>query len=193
MSSKQNKKERIAQIDFLLKVMTEPVFAPETSSFDALNNTFSTEDNENLGMDRCGITMAVLNFRNLKTGHAENSDGSYALQSFMRNIQDYLPIKLRSKCWGKGNWALNKTGAEAHGASKEMLDKFDDLRDWLITFRTKIENDLSSKFIMGNKPQYLETLKRRFKENWSEKLETVNENHDTVDGSLSIDVKIEDA
>lgn len=187
-SNWQNRKDRIAQINYLLEVMTEPVLAPEEHSFSSLNEAFATDDKDNYGLDRCSITMAVLNFKG-----RSDTDSSYAIHTFMIQIQDYLPIRLRSKCWGRTGWALNKTGEKAHGASKEMIEKFNELREWLFTFRSKIENELSTKFIMGNKPQYLETLKRRFKENWSEKFETQNETHNTVEGGLSVQISFEDA
>ena len=46
---------------------------------------------------------------------------------------------------------------------------------------------------MGGKIQHIEILKRRFKNTWSEKIETDNENHDHVDGGLTLVVKFEDA
>ena len=47
--------------------------------------------------------------------------------------------------------------------------------------------------MLGGKPQFLELLKRRYKTQYSEKMETVNENHDTVEGGLSIEVEFVDA
>ena len=189
----ENKKKRIEQIDFLLSTMNDPVYVPEAQNFSSLNEAFETSNPDLIGLDRCGITMAVLNFHYLKTGKAENSDASYAVQNFMRSIQQYLPIKLRSDCWGRWGWALTKVGKSANGPSKEMLDKFDELRDWIFNFRDRIENDLTSKYLMGAKPQYIETLKRRFKQNWSEKIETENETNNHVDGGLNVEIKFTDA
>lgn len=190
-SNWENKKKRIEQIDFLLSTMNDPVYVPEIQNFSSLDEAFDMSNPDLIGLDRCGITMAVLNFRYLKTGKAENSDASYAVQNFMRGIQQYLPIKLRSDCWGRWGWALTKTGG--NGPSQEMVDKFDDLRDWLFNFRDRIENDLTSKYLMGAKQQYLETLKRRYKYNWSEKIETENETNNHVDGGLNIEIKFTDA
>jgi hypothetical protein len=74
--------------------------------------------------------------------------------------------------------------------TKRTLDK---LISMLQMMKARIENDCTCKYMLGGKPQFLEVLKRRYKDNWSEKMETVNENHDTVEGGLNIEVEFVDA
>ena len=58
--------------------------------------------------------------------------------------------------------------------------------------RFKVENEVTYRYMLGNKQQLLETLKRRFREKWGDKIETTNENHTTLDGGISLNIKFKE-
>lgn len=189
----QRKKLRLEQVNWLLENYTEPEYLPDsTNNMATLSTTFEVDDDMDLeGYNPCGITMAILNYRT--TWNNKNNDLTYySAAAFMRNIQCYLPKKLRTKenPWNPSNFQGERFENAGADDTKRTLDK---LITMLQMMKARIENDCTCKFMLGGKPQFLEILKRRYKDNWSEKMETVNENHDTVEGGLSIEVEFVDA
>lgn len=193
-ATKQRRDRRIKQIEFLLENLTEPWFNPG-ASFDSLSETFNV-DNNSSGFNPCGITIALMNFqphtKYLMETEPDNADQFYSLASFMNSIQSYLPSSLRQdprshvRLW-------NGSVLDKNHLTEPMITYLKDLMDWFQTMKRKIENDLATRYICGGKPQYIEVLKRRYKNTWSEKTETSNENHTTVDGKLDIEIIFEDA
>jgi archaellum component FlaC len=110
----------------------------------------------------------------------------------MRNIDSYLPKKIRFGVNASAAWC-GRNFQNKESMSEETKELFDKVIDMLMQMKTRIENDLTVKYFMGGKLQYIEILKRRFKNNWTEKIETENENHDHVDGSMTLEIKFEDA
>jgi hypothetical protein len=189
----QRKKIRLEQVEWLLENYTEPEYMPDTTNnMSTLSTTFDVGNNVDLeGYNPCGITMAILNYRT--TWNNKTQDLTYySAAAFMRNIQCYLPVKLRTKDnpWNPINFQGERFENDGAEDTKQTLDK---LIAMLQMMKARIENDCTCKYMLGGKPQFLEVLKRRYKDNWSEKMETVNENHDTIDGGLSIEVEFVDA
>lgn len=181
----KDKNTRIAQANFLIENLVEPVLIMNDATISSLNDTFNLNDDQ-AGFNPAMVTMAIinLNYRFDKDTHYE------AVESFMRNIQDYLPYKLRvdHNIWGYSAGSMyNKTNTSEE--TKEILNK---LHDWLFNMRFKVENEVTYRYMLGNKQQLLETLKRRFREKWGDKIETTNENHTTLDGGISLNIKFKE-
>jgi hypothetical protein len=58
--------------------------------------------------------------------------------------------------------------------------------------RSRIEDELTTKFLLGGKLQFIETLKRRYKETWSEKTESEQTVQQNVSGGMNIQISFED-
>ena len=182
---KKRKITRNKQMQWLLDNFTEPVYTPDcTNNMASLSDTFSipnTIDADMIGYNPCGITMTLLNYEPKTTKATEMS--YYGVATVMRNLQPYLPNKLRPKdlyrLWNPRSFEpANSTFDET---TVELLEQ---MMDWIMSMKGRILNDLTNKYMLGGKPQFLELLKRRYKTQYSEKMETVNENHDTVEGGL---------
>jgi hypothetical protein len=110
----------------------------------------------------------------------------------MASIQDYLPKSLRTKqnpyrLWSYRSFQQNDTQIIADD-TQELLN---DMCDWLMTMKTKIEDYITSHYFREGRMNHLEILKRRFKDEWSERTEQnidANVNTDT-----ELNVIIEDA
>ena len=185
---------RQAQMKWLLENFVEPVYTPDcANNMASLSDTFSIPNNidkNTIGYNPCGITMTLLNYEPKNTKATEMS--YYGVATVMRNLQPYLPNKLRPKdiykLWNPRSFEpANSTFDET---TIELLEQ---MMDWIMSMKVRILNDLTNKYMLGGKNQYLELLKRRYKNQYSEKVETTNENHDTVEGGLSIEVEFVDA
>ena len=90
----------------------------------------------------------------------------------MASIQDYLPKSLRTRqnprrLWSHYSFQQNSTQTIA-AETQELLN---DMIDWLMTMKYKIEDYIASRYFREGKINHLETLKRRFKDDWSERTE----------------------
>ena len=193
-SIKYRKALRNKQMAWLLENFTEPNYMPDcTNNMASLSNTFQINDDvdkEFEGYNPCGITMALINY---VPRHPKSSEMSYyCVAAFMRSIQSYLPKKLRSRTskriWVPGSFIENNSTLDPD--TIELLDR---MVDFIMAMKSRIVDDLTCKYILSGKPQLLETLKRRAKEQWSEKIETVNETNNHVDGGLNVEIKFTDA
>lgn len=189
MSRAQNittKKSRIKQIQFLIENLTEPVFVDFSKSNNSLSIEFGMEDTNTF--NPAAITYRVLN---LKTKSADEITYN-TLSRFMFSIQSYLPRKLqfKSKLWHFTSFANNNL----HNVTPEMFQALDDLKDWLVCFLEKIEDRLANQlYLAGNaKSQYLDILKRRFKENWCDKVETKVDAKVEAEVDKTINIIVED-
>lgn len=102
---------------------------------------------------------------------------------WLRNIQKYLDPKYRFTRFGFG------LGAYAGEENKKYREVFD---EWFKTYKASLEVNLVSNFYdaKGFNAPALEILKRRFKENWSEKVESqVNVTNDNLKKDLQIEFK----
>lgn len=193
-ANKRRKLKRFAQMNFLMENFTEPCFIPVGDSTSSLNNAFNM-DSDLEGYNPHGITMAFINWVP-HMGHNKEEDlSAMQVSRFMRKIQQYLPFKLRMTKSKPSTpvrplWLDSFEDGRINDETREMVDAF---VPWMYSMRSRIEDELTSKYMLGGKLQHIEILKRRYKEDWSEKTETSNENHTTVDGKLDIEIIFEDA
>lgn len=164
--SRQRMRKRIAQMQFLLDNFTKPVIT---------EGGFHEMEVDESGYCPTGITMAIINY------YSHTTEYNYTtISSFMAKIQNYLPTELRittAKCqrkdrresplWNPRN--INATKPDDIGEeTKEYLDL---MIDWLNNMRAACLNDLTFSYYMQGKPQYIEIMKRRWKDSYSEKVE----------------------
>lgn len=181
-----NCKTRQKQMEYLLENMTEPDFALITSKSD------NTADDDKL--NKAAITFRILNSQGFGNGqHLSNTPPSWgSVANFMASIQDYLPKSLRTnqnprRLWSRLSFQKNSTQIIAE-YTQELLD---DMCDWLMTMKTKIEDYITSHYFREGRMNHLEILKRRFKDEWSERTE---QNIDAnVSSDTELNVIIEDA
>lgn len=173
---------RQKQMKYILENMSEPNFAMIESN-DTLSGTFNLASHDTL--NTAGITWRILNSQGFGNGeHKSNTPPSWgSVANFMASIQDYLPSSLRTKqnpyrLWSHRSFRQNDTQVIAE-ATQELLN---DMCDWLENMKKKIEDHVSARYFREGKPQYIEVLKRRYKDEWSERTEQnidANVNSDT--------------
>ena len=180
-----NCKTRQKQMKYLLENMKEP-------NFDLIDAKSVDEDSDEL--NTAGITFRILNSQGFGNGaHLSNTPPSWgSVANFMASIQDYLPKSLRTRqnqhrLWSHYSFQQNGTQVIAE-YTQELLN---DMCAWLMTMKTKIEDYITSHYFSEGRINHLEILKRRFKDEWSERTEQnidANVNNDT-----ELNVIIEDA
>lgn len=174
---------RNKQMKWLLDNFTEPVYTPDcTNNMASLSDTFSipnTIDADMIGYNPCGITMTLLNYEPKNTKATEMS--YYGVATVMRNLQPYLPKKLRSTIENYKLWNPRSFEPANSTFDNETVELLEQLIDWVRSMKSRIQDDLSNKYMLGGKPQYLELLKRRFKNQYSERTEQ------TVDANVNTD------
>lgn len=179
-----NCKTRQKQMKYLMENMREPNFA--------LIDSKSVDVNDEV-LNTAGITYRILNSQGFGNGaHRSNTLPSWgSVANFMANIQDYLPKSLRTKqnpyrLWSIGSFQKNDTQKIAE-YTQELLN---DMCDWLFKMKTKIEDYIASRYFRDGRINHLETLKRRFKDDWSERTE---QQVDATVQDTELKVIIEDA
>lgn len=185
-----NCKTRQKQMKYILENMSEPNFAMIESN-DTLSGTFNLANHDTL--NTAGITWRILNSQGFGNGeHKSNTPPSWgSVSNFMASIQDYLPSSLRTKqnpyrLWSHRSFQKNNTQVIAE-ATQELLNE---MCDWLLKMKTKIEDYITARYYRDGRPNQLEILKRRFKDNWSEKIE--NQVAADINQDSNIVIKIED-
>lgn len=168
----KNCERRQKQMRYILENMSEPDFALIESQ-GALNASFNIEDqSENL--NTAGITWRILNSQGFGTGaHDSNTPPSWgSVANFMAHIQDYLPKSLRTsqnpyRLWSRNSFQQNETQI----ISEDTQELLNDMCDWLEMMKRKIQDYITAHYYREGKLQYCEILKRRFKDEWSERNE----------------------
>jgi len=174
---------RQKQMQYILDNLTEPDFSliecPKQ-----IADEFNMDDRKVL--NGAGITWRILNTQGFGNGqHASSTPPSYgSVANFMRAIQCYLPKSLQSKrpaekLWS--HWSFQSTNTLAE-KTKELLDQ---MVEWLIMMRQKIEDYITARYYRDGRMNHLEILKRRYKDDWSEKIEQ------SVDASVKEDKTVE--
>lgn len=168
-------KKRNAQMKFLLKNMREPDLGmmQDPTTVRSLASEFDIEETkEEEWFNSQGITFRILNSQGFGRGrHDTDNDPTYmSVAIFMNSIQDYLPESLRAKRDGYQLWK-RQSFVQTNTFSDETRELLDQMVNWLIMMRDKIEDQLTSKYYITGKNHQLEMLKRRFKDHWSEKVE----------------------
>jgi hypothetical protein len=136
------------------------------------------------GLNRSGITWRILNTQGFGNGdHSSNNEPSYmSVAIFMRDIQQYLPKELQSKKAGYQLWK-RQSFVETNTFGEETVELLDQMIDWLIRMKKMIEDKITSIYYVNGRSHHLEILKRRYKDDWSEKIEQAvdaNVNQDTT-------------
>ncbi len=175
---------RQKQMRYILENMSEPNFSMIESN-ESLSGTFNMEDNDTL--NTAGITWRILNSQGFGNGeHKSNTPPTWgSVANFMASIQDYLPSNLKTKqnpyrLWSYRSFQQNDTQVIAD-ETQELLN---DMCDWLENMKKKIEDHVSARYFREGKPQYIEVLKRRYKDEWSERTEQ------TVDANVNTDTEL---
>lgn len=173
---------RQKQMKYILENMSEPNFAMVESN-DSLSGTFNLASHDTL--NTAGITWRILNSQGFGNGeHKSNTPPSWgSVANFMASIQDYLPSNLRTKqnpyrLWSYRSFQQNDTQIIA----EETQELLNDMCEWLENMKKKIEDQVTARYFREGKPQYIEMLKRRYKDEWSERTEQnidANVNNDT--------------
>jgi hypothetical protein len=171
----EGSKKRNAQMKFLLKNMREPDLGmmQDPTSVRSLASEFDLEEiKEEEWFNSQGITFRILNSQGFGRGrHDTDNDPTYmSVAIFMNSIQDYLPESLRAKRDGYQLWK-RQSFVQTNTFSDETRELLDQMVNWLIMMRDKIEDQLTSKYYITGKNHQLEMLKRRYKDHWSEKVE----------------------
>ena len=181
----QAAKLRQKQMQYILDNLTEPDFSliecPKQ-----IADEFNMDDREVL--NGAGITWRILNTQGFGSGqHNSSTPPSYgSVANFMRDIQCYLPKSLQSrrpaeKLWSHYSFQVNDTQKFAE-KTKELLDQ---MVEWLIVMRQKIEDYVTARYYRDGRINHLEILKRRYKDDWSEKFEQ------SVDADVKEDKTVE--
>ena len=181
----QAAKLRQKQMQYILDNLTEPDFSliecPKQ-----IADEFNMDNREVL--NGAGITWRILNTQGFGSGqHNSSTPPSYgSVANFMRDIQCYLPKSLQSrrpaeKLWSHYSFQVNDTQKFAE-KTKELLDQ---MVEWLIVMRQKIEDYITARYYRDGRINHLEILKRRYKDDWSEKIEQ------SVDADVKEDKTVE--
>ena len=172
-------------MQYILDNLSEPDFSliecPKQ-----IADEFNMDDREVL--NGAGITWRILNTQGFGNGqHNSSTPPSYgSVANFMRDIQCYLPKSLQSrrpaeKLWSHYSFQVNDTQKFAE-KTKELLDQ---MVEWLIVMRQKIEDYITARYYRDGRINHLEILKRRYKDDWSEKIEQ------SVDADVKEDKNVE--
>ena len=180
-------KLRNKQMRFILENLTEPDLSMMGSST-SIADSFGIDDDKGEEFNTQGITWRILNSQGFGNGdHDTNNEPSYmSVAVFMRDIQMYLPKSLRPKkngyqLWKKGSFNATNTFAE------ETTELLDQMVEWLWRMKNTIEDLLASRYYVNGRPHHLEMLKRRYKNDWSEKIEQSVDSRISGAKSLKID------
>lgn len=179
------KRKREKQFKFLLENFTKPVL--ESDGF----GDIKYEEN---GYSPTGISLAILNC-NMENRFNKEEISPQQIATFMSRIQGYLPKELRksdSRCKPLFTNRSYSGNCQLAPETEELLDA---MREWYLEMKYRIMNDITFKYYMEGKMQYNEILKRRFKNEYSEKVEQSVQADVTSDRQLNItfvDAKPED-
>lgn len=169
-------KKRNAQMTFLLENFTKPVL--EADGFGEIK----TEEN---GYSPTGISLAILNC-NMENHFKGETISPNQIAVFMSHIQGYLPKELRQsdkKCKPLFTYASYMQRDEIGEETMKLLDC---MREWYLEMKKRIMNDITFKYFMEGKVQYGEILKRRYKNEYSEKVEQTVQADVKADNNINI-------
>jgi hypothetical protein len=93
------------------------------------------------------------------------------IATFMSRIQGYMPFDLRPSDKRCKPLFTNHSYSGNCELSEETKELMDAMREWYQEMKYRIMNDITFKYFTEGKIQYNEILKRRFKNEYSEKVE----------------------
>lgn len=185
-TNKRRKEKRWSQIDFLVENLTEPQLIPENNNT-TLSSVFNVDDDLR-GYNPVGITMQFINYRGLNTVDKDNPSLD-TLARFMNQIQMYLPHKVRVHSDVQLWWYTLNDDKVTDEASKQ---KYNELRTWWVNMRHQIENELTNRYMLGGRTQYIEILKRRWRDNWGDSQKIEAETKNQTSGEITYKVVFDD-
>lgn len=170
------KKKREKQFKFLLENFTKPVL--ESDGFGEIKY-------ESDGYSPTGISLAILNCNIENTFHKDQISPNQ-IATFMSKIQGYLPKNLRSS--DRRCKPLFTSNSYSGGCvfAQDTLELLDAIREWYLEMKSRIMNDITFRYFVQGKVQYNEILKRRFKNEYSEKVEQVVQADVKSDSAINI-------
>ena len=166
-------KKRHAQMKFLLENFTKPVVV-----VDGMGDM----EYDDKGYCPTGITFALIN-----SGAEDRMVGEKIspkqFATFMMRIQSYFPkaLQVRKDC--KDIWTYHTFNMNIGEETQKLIDE---CIEWYHDMRSQAMNMLSFKYYTQGKLQYIELLKRRWKNKYSEKVEQAVEADVKADTSINI-------
>jgi hypothetical protein len=170
------KKKREKQFKFLLENFTKPVL--ESDGFGEIKY----EEN---GYSPTGISLAILNC-NMENSFQKEQISPNQIATFMSRIQGYLPKELRPSDYRCKPLFTSNSYSGTCQFAPETLELLDAIREWYLEMKYRIMNDITFKYFIEGKVQYNEILKRRFKNEYSEKVEQTVQAAVKADNSINI-------
>lgn len=154
-------RKRAKQFRFLLDNFKKPVL--ESDGFGEIKY----EDN---GYSPTGISLAILNC-NMENRHNGEEISPQQIATFMSRIQGYMPKELRPSDSRCKPLFTNRSYSGNCDFSEETLELMEAMREWYLEMKYRIMNDITFKYYMEGKQQFFAILSRRFKNEYSEKIE----------------------
>lgn len=170
------KRKREKQFKFLLENFTKPVL--EADGY----GDIKYEEN---GYSPTGISLAILNC-NMENRFNKEEISPQQIATFMSRIQGYLPKELRKSDSRCKPLFTNRSYSGTCDFAPDTLELLDAMREWYLEMKYQIMNDITFKYYTEGKIQYNEILKRRFKNEYSEKVEQAVQAAVKADNSINI-------
>jgi hypothetical protein len=179
--------KRRKQMEFILDNIKDPEMGM-LQSFSPLAASFDMEGDIEEEVNIVGITWRILNCNGFGgSGHTQDRPSYMTVARFMNDIQDYLPASIKynekkradrratksykrstsGKLWSEHSFIES----QVDNISEETRVLLDGMCDWLVMMKNKIEDKLTSMFFVNGRNHHLEMLKRRYKSEWTEKVE----------------------
>lgn len=179
--------KRRKQMEFILDHIKDPEMGM-LQSFSPLAASFDMEGDIEEEVNIVGITWRILNCNGFGgSGHTQDRPSYMTVARFMNDIQDYLPASIKynekkradrratksykrstsGKLWSEHSFIES----QVDNISEETRVLLDRMCDWLVMMKNKIEDKLTSMFFVNGRSHHLEMLKRRYKSEWTEKVE----------------------
>lgn len=179
--------KRRKQMEFILDHIKDPEMGM-LQSFSPLAASFDMEGDIEEEVNIVGITWRILNCNGFGgSGHTQDRPSYMTVARFMNDIQDYLPASIKYNEKKRANRRTTKSykrstsgklwsehsfiESQVDNISEETRVLLDRMCDWLVMMKNKIEDKLTSMFFVNGRNHHLEMLKRRYKSEWTEKVE----------------------
>lgn len=172
-------------VDWLEEYCNEPLLLDV--NIEELSKAFDIEQDENEGYDLTKITYAVL-CNGMNGGRSVKeyvTDKALRTQKIIKLIRNYIPKRFRESLNKNYRWYKKPDYYQ------KAIDRFD---EWYINFCKKIEMELAKDYYTKGRMNYLEILKRRFRDRWTEsKIVDLNAEQNVKLDSGPLEIIIKDA
>lgn len=174
-------------VDWLYEYCGEPLLLKVNA--EELSKALDLETDEDEGYNLTKITYAILCKGGIQGAGAplkeHVKDKAKRTQEIIRLIRNYIPKRFRESLNKNYRWYNKPDYYQA------AIDRFD---EWYITFCQKIEMELAENYYTRGRMNYLEILKRRFRERWTEsKIVDLNSEQNVKVDSGPLEIIIKDA